>query len=344
MTVGLVGGGNISGSLGFDRGFDQYTSEAINWENVQSNPAELDEIRKWIRSSKKEEQPLFMFLHNHLCHAPYLRAPEEFGLRYLEKEVANLPISKSDLVTGQGFDAMASSFWANVDFNNPDHVAHIVGLYDGGISYMDYVFGETIKVLKEEGIFDDSIIVLLSDHGEEFYEHQTYSHGHLFEETIHVPLIMKFPQGEYGGTNIPNLVRTMDLMPSLFEFLGIRVTHFVQGVSFMPLLAGRGKYDPVILSYDGHLQTVRFHEDGFFYSNQPSRGGSEWLFDAKNDPEETQNLVDKKPEIIADMRAKAKLLIESDRARLKKYDYDGGKTQKAELETLNQLKNLGYIQ
>ncbi len=342
MTAGFTGGGNVAGHLGFDKGFDKY-SEAIRWNKVQSNPGQLDEIRKWIRLSRKSGQPIFLFLHNYICHDPYVFSPEEFRFAFLEKRAEGLPVSRDDFDIGKGFETKRD-YMEDVDFENPEHLAHMVALYDGGISYMDYVFGETMKVLKEEGIFDDSIIIFLSDHGEGFYEHLTYRHGYLFVENMHVPLIVRFPGGGFAGTRIKNRVRTMDLMPTLFEFLGIDVSQFTQGSSFMPLLTGKGGYDPVLLGYDGQFVGVRLHKDGFIYSNQESPGGSEWLFDEENDPKETQNLAGDKAEILVRMRADTRRFKKSDTALAGKYGHGAEEMREADGETLKQLKNLGYLQ
>lgn len=344
MTVGYTDGGNVSAEFGFGRGFDQYVSAQINWKKIYKNPEELNDIRNWIRRSKRKGRPLFLFVHNYLCHDPYVRAPEEFNVKFLEEKVEGLPSGPKDIVWDKGIKAMRRSFWGNVDPSNPAHIKHIVSLYDGGILYADYCFGQIMDILKDEGIYTDSFVVLMSDHGEEFYEHQTHLHSRLFIETMSVPLIMKFPENRYAETRIGKHVRLLDIMPTLLDFIGIDIDFFIQGVSFAPLLNKNEGYDPTILSYDADLKSIRFYKDGFVYSNQSSPGGTEWLFDFSKDPRESTNLIEDYPEIREKMRAVGEELVAADDAAREKHKRTKDKAVRPDEETIEQLKALGYIQ
>lgn len=365
ITAGFVGGGNISGNLGFDRGFDSYISD-IKWEAVYNEPEQLDRIRHWIKLSAQKDRPLFLFLHNYLCHDPYISAPKEFRLRFLDEPVDGLPLGPDDIEAGKsseingkgiwenvdlrnpnhmtGFIQKREKFWKNVDLSKPEHRRHIVSLYDGCVSYADYVFGQTINLLKEENIFENSIIILLSDHGEEFYEHQTRLHKHLFIETMHVPLIIRFPNGKFGGVIVKDYVRTMDLMPTILEFLGIETHHFIQGVSFLPSLTHQGKYDPVMLGYDEDISSMRFQNKDFVYTNIRTPEGNEWLFDIATDPNELNNLADSRHRILVEMRKMSEDLRNRDIRIWEKNNFEIDRPLKADEKILRQLKALGYIE
>jgi arylsulfatase A-like enzyme len=345
LTIGLHGGGSVVGELGFDKGFDRYRDE---WNNESSLTEKIDGVRKAIKESKEKNKPLFLFLHHYICHDPYLNAPEEFGLHFLSEKVDGLPVRREDILKSDDFSAVENSFWKNVDLNNPRHRNHIISLYDGGVYYSDYLFGKLIETLKEEDYYENSIIILLSDHGEEFYEHQDRGHWRLFIETLHVALICKFPAGMYGKRIIYDLVRTLDVMPTLFDFLGIKTDNFMQGISFLPLLTKKGDYHPLIVSYanQGTIddKPVRFIKDAFIYSNQPSKGTDEWLFDIRNDPLETKNLSANNREIINQMRIIAKIILEKDRVIREKLGCKKDVFIEKDKKLLDQLKSLGYIQ
>jgi arylsulfatase A-like enzyme len=120
---------------------------------------------------------------------------------------------------------------------------HIIALYDGEIAWVDSYIGKLITELRRRGLYDDTIIVLTSDHGDEFFEHGEKGHQHsLYEELLHVPLIVRVP-GLAGGTRYRERIELIDIMPSLLELTGAPAIEGMQGRSFLPLLRGEGWTD-----------------------------------------------------------------------------------------------------
>jgi arylsulfatase len=122
---------------------------------------------------------------------------------------------------------------------------HLIDLYDSEIYYNDHCFGELLDALKDEGQYDESLIVVLADHGQAFGEHGIYAHGHLpYEEVVRAPLIVKFPNSEYANSRVPTLVSLIDLFPSILDFLGMSLeaeeNRMVAGKSFMGLVKKEG--------------------------------------------------------------------------------------------------------
>lgn len=235
LTVGLHGGGNVLAVRGFDRGFEYYGRDfrTANYREVAEN------IRQWLERSRVEGQPIFLFLHHLICHDPYLYGPSEFRYRFLEDPVPGLPLTIQEL-DALGPDR-AANFWKGVDLDNPRHKAHIDALYDGGVYFSDFVFGELMDVLREEGIYDEALIILTSDHGEALGERGTRGHGALWWEHLHVPLLLKFPGAERGGRKVAVPVGLMDAVPTLLEYLQVKFPDPLQGTSLLPLAAGRGE-------------------------------------------------------------------------------------------------------
>jgi arylsulfatase A-like enzyme len=103
-------------------------------------------------------------------------------------------------------------------------------LYDGEITYWDAQFGELIAELKRRGLYDDLAIVVTSDHGEEFQDHGGFWHGTtLYDEALHVPLLLKLPGNQRRDQVVTHLVQSIDLMPTLLGLAGVAVPPGVQG-------------------------------------------------------------------------------------------------------------------
>ncbi|MFK7991758.1 MAG: sulfatase-like hydrolase/transferase [Sandaracinaceae bacterium] len=115
---------------------------------------------------------------------------------------------------------------------DPEDAERLRGLYDGEITYWDEHFGQLMDDLRERGLYDDTLIVIPADHGEEFHEHGGFWHGTtLYDEQVHVPLLVKLPGNERAGTHVSHWVQSIDLMPSVLRRVGLEVPEGVQGGS-----------------------------------------------------------------------------------------------------------------
>jgi arylsulfatase A-like enzyme len=367
-TAGFHGGGNVDGSLGFDRGFDFYSPDYIsyNWMGAYHDPMDLDAIRPWLRVARDRGKPLFLFLHHYVCHSPYVSAPEALRDRFLSgRAVDGLERGASDdekrrmiamldrrtggqakrLLQWGMFRETHDRFWQGVDITRPDHRRHIEALYDAQVAYSDWLFGRVRRLLAEEGAWDRSLIVVLSDHGEEFGEHGGREHRQLFVETLHVPLMIRFPDGvgKRGGT-VDRTVRTMDVMPTVFDALKLPVDAANQGVSFLPLVRGGGSYAPPMVTYDDRdFQRVRLIRDGLVYTNQYTDTVDEWLFDEAKDPAERHNLAGERPADLERMRQQAEAQRRADLDFLSSLSATR-REPRLDPVLVEQLRQLGYAQ
>lgn len=113
---------------------------------------------------------------------------------------------------------------------DPAEVPRLRELYDGEITYWDEHFGALVAELKRRGLYDDLTIVITSDHGEEFHEHGGFWHGTtLYDEQLRVPLLVKLPGNELGGSVVRHWVQSIDIMPSLLQRAGVAIPDGVQG-------------------------------------------------------------------------------------------------------------------
>ena len=98
----------------------------------------------------------------------------------------------------------------------------MIAQYDGDIAYGDQEFGRFLRELRARGLYDDALVVFLGDHGEEFLDHGKWLHGRsVFEELIHVPLLVKFPGARDRGKRVAQQVQVVDVLPSVLVEMGL---------------------------------------------------------------------------------------------------------------------------
>ena len=238
-------------------------------------------------------------------------------------------------------------------------------LYEAEIMTFDHEFGRFIDYLKQRGIYKQSLIVFLSDHGEEFFEHRGWSHGHsLYNELIKVPLIIKFPQGKYKGKKIEKNVGLIDVLPTLTDYLDIEQQRQIDGISLMPLIAG-GHFPVrrlisssagclffdstpkrIAILFDRYKVIYNFpvsagDKDVFREAGLPPEPPMFEVFDLEKDPRETHNLYPGSKTLVNDLQKELKDIIKRVRLHLKR-----SKSPKIEFssEELERLKSLGYIE
>jgi len=124
-------------------------------------------------------------------------------------------------------------------------------LYDGEIAYADSALGKLLSYLRTRGLFENSVIAMMSDHGESLGDHGEEFHGFfLYDATIHVPLLLKLPGERFAGKRVENHVGLVDVLPTILQTAGIEVPQEVQGESLLgvmtmkPKLAARGRAAP----------------------------------------------------------------------------------------------------
>jgi len=165
--------------------------------------------------------------------------------------------------------------------------------YDGEIAYADAALGNFIAHLKQQGRFDNAIIILVGDHGEGLGEHQEETHGiFLYDATTHVPLIIKLPKSGHAGLTVDAQVRTTDILPTVLDLLAIQPSAKFDGEPLTPYIQGKDAATRVALGETDYplrfgwapLRSVR--QDNFKFIKAPRPE----LYDLKADPGELHNL------------------------------------------------------
>lgn len=168
---------------------------------------------------------------------------------------------------------------------------HIIALYDGEIRYTDTYVSKLLNAFARFGILDRTFVVIFGDHGDEFYEHGSTGHAHtLYNELIHVPLILKWPSMIPKGKRIEALVSQVDIMPTILDYLGIKHQQPMQGTSLRDLIEGRVRqvHDFVFSGGRGHRCAVIKNQHKLILNPW---GGAREFYDLVNDPREQNNIL-----------------------------------------------------
>ena len=241
-TAGFSSGGNMKGSLGFDRGFERFEDE--------SRPLmeKLAAAQRWL-SRRPPDRRWFLFLHTYHVHDPYL-PPPQVARRFTDPGYAGrivgdrarleaLMESGDDLAPElEGYNRFVANYWNRVDSEDPADVRHLHDLYLASTAAMDAKLAGFFAWLEQSGHLEDTLVVITSDHGEEFGEHRSLRHGQLWREVLHVPLLVRLPGDHAGGLVLEDDVRHVDVAPSLLELLDVPDTAPLRlGESWAPWIA-----------------------------------------------------------------------------------------------------------
>jgi arylsulfatase A-like enzyme len=172
--------------------------------------------------------------------------------------------------------------------------ADMVARYDGDILFVDGVFGPLIERLRTLGVLDETVVVLVSDHGEEFYDHRNWGHGQsVYDELTHVPLVIRYPARFPPGRRIDTPVMTVDLMPTLLALAGAPPLDSLAGRSLLPLVAGTAPgsgeaYSELLYRY-GEARGLVEGSEKLIHMRKDQEGRAE-RYDLAADPHEQQPL------------------------------------------------------
>ena len=310
-TAAFVDGGYLSGNFGFTQGFDVYFDR--NYKGVigkiesyfdDGGLAELlPRAMAWL--SRHRKRPFFLFLHTYDTHSAVSRLPYESPPTFLDRFVAPGYSGSFDGCRA-GRCASELLLWHNQarreEVLGPDELftdeemEYTVALYDGAIAYVDHQIGLLLAALEEFGVAERTLVVLTSDHGEEFLEHGFLLHDQNYEEVARVPLIVRFPDRSHSSHRVANLVSTLDLLPSILDATGAPPIAQAMGLSVLPLTSNssaEGFERPVHIA-SGREKLRTRHWSLLAEHNRPAE-----LFSLTDDPTEQVNLIAERPVLAA---------------------------------------------
>jgi len=270
----------------------------------------------WLRQHSREK--LFMFIHYWDTHTPY-EPPQKYRRLFYEGDdpcdPANTrlePMKKQIWWDDWGYGVPGKRTWfrrLSEDFGGREitDAEYIRAQYEGEIKYADDHIMELIEALEEEGIAEETLVIITSDHGEMMYKHDIFfDHHGLYDPDIHVPLIVRWPGGLPGGVRVPALVQHVDLAPTILEAAGVPIPGEMEGTSLLPLLRGETDSSPYQALYTEECTrqakwAIRTDRHKFILSRQPDLHGTPTreLYDLAADPQELNNICETGPDLAA---------------------------------------------
>jgi arylsulfatase A-like enzyme len=363
-TAGVIAnGGYLSGAFGLNQGFaywDQSLPSMIlapapahllraRIRNVAARFLPTSELDRVSRSAEQINEAVFRALDARPRDG---RAAFLF-INYMDAHVPYIPPAPYDTMfegkDGRFTESRYMSTYLDVMAHNRkirgEARDHLVSQYDGGIAYLDAQLASLFSGLKARELYDNSLIIVTSDHGESFGERNSMDHGGLsaYQEQVHVPLLIKYPN-TLQSVVIEQPASTIDLLPTALDAAGIPAPQGLPGQSLSPI-AGKSR-DVISESFPGgrayYTNASRFNRTYRSLVSAPFKfiaatPGTPELYDLERDPGESTNLYDpgdtKSQELAARLNAWSRSVV---RQRKKGVKIDS--------DAVERLKSLGYVQ
>ena len=300
-TAAFVSGWTMTAEgSGLDRGFETYDDELTQIGNAigtkpDERPAGETTARalEWLRGRGADDR-LFLFAHYFDPHAVYAPPPpyDEMFTFSGEVPVPLVKIPRYARIPGQ-----------------TDAAAYI-SRYDGEIRYVDDQIERLVAAFGDQGLLDDTLVIVTADHGESLIEHgYFFQHGFLlFEPSLHVPLVMSFPRRLPRGVDEASIAQTIDVMPTALDLLGLPLPGEVDGISLLPLMEGERspRNSFAVAKTTKTLTYLNIGQETGFVDQWALRtprlkylenedGGEAMLFDLERDPRELEDVAESQP-------------------------------------------------
>jgi len=288
---------------GLAHGFEKYATPPLVRDMIETRVL----VDSWLDARNTE--PFFLFFHNYDLHSKFGKAQcENCTLPYYPPPNAPLhfasnfqePAGLRERSSPSPTDILIAAC-GNPGVLSPHDLEYIVALYDDAIRGVDDGLAQFFAKLKTMGIYDQAMIVVTSDHGEQFGEHGQFVHEHVYEGSAKVPLLIKFPNGEHGGKRIRDMVQLVDLMPTILEVAGVPAPPG-DGQSLIPLIKGEGS--PAPWAYIRRQKFIAVRNNDWKYLRSIESGLAE-LYHLAKDPHETVNIIEQDPEELSVMKSLA---------------------------------------
>lgn len=342
-TLGVVSNIFLNERSGFDQGFDQYSLVGPDTDrhDAITSPLVTDAVLNWLDTSvvgptAAEKKRFFVFAHYYDPHYNYQHHKEfDQTSRYRGALTPGLPIAK---------------LRERIPSLKPDDVQYLVGLHHEEIAFTDFHVGRLLDGLKSRGLADNTLIVFTADHGEEFMEHGYLGHARtLYEELVHVPLIMALP-GRIPAAVVSANVSLVDIAPTLMTLTGIQGEGlYERGTSLaatltdgMPVESDRLLFSEVDFRSSVNQANMLAVRKGKVKLVVDKATEKSLVFDLAVDSKEQKALAENKPEVVTELELALSSYRHSVQAQVKEH----GKSRSSLHQTpkeVEQLKSLGYL-
>lgn len=342
-TIGIVSSRWLNSDFGFGRGFDLY-------ERIDHSPDMAtritDNALDIISKIEKINQPIFLFLHYYDPHSDFWNDKPPYCAPKLFQISKYKSLSKY-FCTDDG--RCATQYLVDVNMNkimlSKEDIRDLKELYYGGVRFVDSEVGKLISGLRKRDMYENSLIIITSDHGEEFQEHGFLLHEQNYEATTRIPLLIKYPGNKDKGIICKTVCDVVDFFPTILDVLNIPFLRQLQGQSLFPdKFLGADRYNCALIldKKDRNLYTLRDGKYKLFYN---ANTGDISLFDISVDPKEKKDISEKMDDVAKLLMRKIKRKI-IDNKHLAEVLMDDQNSSKEILNKLDRekLKSLGYLQ
>ena len=287
-TAGFTGDAGVAAVLGYNLGFEVYTDET-QFGGLDNS---LSKSNEWLNSLKPSEN-FFLFLHGYDCHGQY-KIKENYEGKFFSKKLKTrfkgTPAEQAQL--------REAALAGKPEKLSKDDMQFWKNWYDSKIYDADSRLKDIYQDLEKRHLLENSIVVVFSDHGTEFFDHGGIDHGHtLYDELIRVPLLVIDPEIK-AGPIVHEQVTTLDILPTGLELANLETTpelkKQIKGISLVPVLKGdapaaRDLFSETDLRNYTHKRAIRTSDQWKYIMTLES--GKDELYNLKKDPDEKKNLV-----------------------------------------------------
>jgi len=370
-TIGASANSFISPRFGFDRGFNEFF---VGWQVFQQEDAtpikqtvnklyvkffekRYDKgawivtraVQRWLHRSRSQ-RPFFLFVNYLDAHLPYRPPigyrqffPDDISWQETQK------VNQNAWCYISGLTAMTER-----DFRV------LTALYDAEIRYVDAQVGRVYRALQDNGLLEETLLIITSDHGENIGEHDLMDHQYcLYDTLLRVPLIIRYPMAFGVGEVVKDHVSLLDVLPTIVDLLGLnRVEQTWEGYSLlqsvdrdytlaeylapqpsMASLQTEGAYTPTMERFNRQLRCIRTERHKYIMGSD----GTQELYDLQSDVGETVNLVERLPQVATHLRDQICNKLGEFPMDLKSQRVSSEETEKDKAIIEQRLRDLGYI-
>lgn len=285
-------------------------------------------VFEWLQAQRG--QPFFLFLHGYDAHEPHVLPirydAKRFDSTYEGMVPSTLVELHALLAASRGIEDVDKIAWKQYLLEResvyrdvlegphggqPKDLRHVVATYDAQLYYLDQALGQLFTALRNLELMDRTLLVLLSDHGQEFGEHGRYaSHWGCYDEVTRMVLIVRDPRQRKRGRTVQQLVQAIDVMPTILELLGLPIPASAQGRSLVPLL--RTGRDPdreaIAISVGQGMRAIRTPT----WKLISPEGSPTELYRLRTDPTEQRNLITRHPDIAAQLQHRLDAVVSAE--------------------------------
>jgi len=311
----------IHWDYGYDAGFDAF------YQGHEKGEALNEKALTWLKTNAP--QPFFIYLHYMDVHGPYC-APEKYRAPFL----SGIPSPTDQAVRYGQITEMLDQMETGKVYRREEQ-EYLRALYDGGINYTDWYIGELLAQLKQMGLYENTVIIVLADHGEEFWEHGGLGHGgQLYDELLRVPLIIKLPAAfGFRGKRLTTPARIIDIYPTIMELAGLSSPSRLRGKSLLAADAGEKCW-----LYAEAPEMAALRDRSWKFIDKPGSLQDE-LYNLEKDPAEIKNVIARYPERAAQMQAQIAKFTKSAKSATSAHQ----EQKSIDPKTFERLKSLGYL-